>query len=500
VSKGKLLAVCIVWLLVFAALAAAYRILIYPRHRNRLLSGTGSSSHYRLTVDFALDSFSGYAILRSPEFHDQLAQKRIRMNLVDDGADYVARIEAIKSGNVQLAVFTIDALLKVSDSLDDLPATIVAIVDETRGADAIVAYKNAVPNVDALNRADMRFVLTPDSPSETLARVVMSHFNLDRLETNPFRPVQDAEAVYRLYRTAKPETPQAFVLWEPFVSKVLENPNTHIVADSSRFRGYIVDVIVVNRDFLLKSEDFVREIIGCYFRAAYHYRDSMVELTLEDAKLTGTPLSRKQAQNLVNGIWWKNTQENFAHFDLPGTGDLQLLEDIVDNVSRVLLTTGAIERNPIGGRAHTLFYDKILKHLQASDFHPGLAEESVRDEPVQLKDLSDEEWLRLTPLGTLDVPQLVFARGTDRLTINSRAVLDDLVQALNSFPQTYVLIRGNASTRGNTDANMRLAESRAKAAETYLINAGIDENRVRAVGVEPSGEMSVSFVLGQEPY
>ena len=167
-SKGKLLAVCIVWLVHFALLAVTWRFVVHPLRRKAAMDGTITPSRYDDSIDFALDSFSGYAILRSPEFRDQLAKKRIRVNLLDDGADYAARFEQLSRGDVQMAVFTIDALLKLSAQIDELPCTIVSIIDETRGADAIVAYKSVVPNVDALNQEQMQFVLTPDSPSETL--------------------------------------------------------------------------------------------------------------------------------------------------------------------------------------------------------------------------------------------------------------------------------------------------------------------------------------------
>lgn len=499
-SKGKLLALCLVWLLVAAVLAVAYRTLIYPTVRNRLLSGTGSNSNYRATVDMAIDSFSGYAILRSDKFQEELVRQRIRLNLLDDGANYMARINQLRHGEIQLAAFTIDALLTVSAGLDTVPGTIVAIVDETRGADAIVAYKETVPNIDALNNSEMRFVLTPNSPSETLARVVMSTFSLSNLPARPFVTAQDAEAVYRLYRQAKPETPQVFVLWQPYVSKVLENPNTHVVADSARFRGYIVDVIVANRDFLLKNEDVVHDFVASYFRAVYHYRDNMEQLVMEDARKTGAVLSTRQAEDLVKGIWWKNTQENFAHFALQDGRSLQLLEDMIANISRVLSNTGAVPRDPTGGQPASLYFDRILRELQQSNFHPGLADEQVRDESVELPQLDDQAWEQLVPLGTLAVPDLVFARGTDRLTASSQVVLDDLLKSLQSFPQSYVLIRGNADRRGDLDSNQELARRRAQAAEKYLIDEGIHPNRVRAVGVQPSGRTSVSFLLGQPAY
>ena len=278
-SKGKLFAVCIVWLVVLSVGVLVWKLLFAPvrqaaqdRDRQDKLQGAGSPSRYRHGIDFHLDSFSGYAILRSEAFARELSGRGIRINLHDDAADYGARIRALQSGEAQLAVFTIDALIKTSADLGELPASIVAVVDETTGADAIVAYKSQVPNIDALNHAETRFVLTPASPSETLARVVMSRFNLDNLAEDPFQKVNDAGEVFEHYRRAKSTEPLAFVLWEPYVSQMLKNPQTHVVVDSSRFPSTIVDVIVANRDFLLKNPDVVKAFVECYLRTDWRYR------------------------------------------------------------------------------------------------------------------------------------------------------------------------------------------------------------------------------------
>ncbi len=499
-SKGKLLAICCVWLVIVVALAASYRFFISPHQLDKTMSGTSSSSNYKHAVNLALDSFSGYAILRSPQMQDELSKKRIRLNLSDDGADYGARMQSLQSGKVQMAVFTVDALLKESEKQGELPATIVAIIDETRGADAIVAYKQAIPNIDALNRADMKFVATMGSPSETLARVVMRHFHLDNLGPSPFSPAKDAEDVFRRYKAAASSDPKAFVLWEPYVTMVLENPKTHILTDSSQFRGYIVDVLVVNRDFLLKNKSVVLDVVGSYFRSAYHYRGDMVDLVYEDARNSGQSLTREQAKSITKGIWWKNTQENFAHFGLRSTKSIQLLEDMIDNVSRTLVTTGAMTHDPTNGRPTQLYFDQILKTLQSNDFHPGLSSESVRDDKIELSALSDEQWATLTPVGTLNVPRLSFARGTDRLTGSSQRTLDDLVNSLTSLPRAYVMVQGDVNQRGDLDANKVLAVKRADAASKYLIEAGVDSNRIHAQAGKPSNTSSVSFVLGQPPY
>ncbi len=512
-SKGKLLAICLVWLFIFGIVALAWKLIVTPSREKTAqqakdqadqnkLDKTSGSSRYDHEIRLALDSFSGYAVFRSQRFREQLAGKRIKLELDDDGANYPQRLQALDQGDVQLAVFTVDALIKASAELGELPATIVALIDETRGADAMVAYQEAVPNVDALNHESTKFVLTPDSPSETLARVVIAHFNLDALSDDPFVRVGSGAAadVFEEYKNSRPDTRQVFVLWEPYVSKILENPKTHTVVDSSRFRGYIVDVLVVNRDYLVKNPEVVADVVESYFRALHAYRDEMFQLVLDDARQLGTPLTDEQAKRLVEGVWWKNTQENYAHLGQLHGGSLQHLEDMIANITNVLLSTGAIAADPTNNQPNRLYYDRILADLKAAEFHPGLDVEKIRDETSELPRLDDTRWDELVPVGTLQVPPLVFARGTSKLTSRSRLVLDDLIGKLVAWPQYYLLIRGNASLQGDLDANTALALARAKSAEAYLIQNGVHENRVRAVGGEPSGTTSVSFVLGQTPY
>src|SRR5262249_52274303 len=156
----------------------------------------------------------------------------------------------------------------------------------------------------------------------------------------------DAEDVYKRFKEADPKDPKAFVLWEPFVSKLLkENPQAHILIDSSRFRGYIVDVLVVEKKFLEKNREDVEAIVQAYYEAAaIHMRSpqDMAKLVQADAqrladekKLSG-PLTAKEAEQVVRGISWKTMPENYAHFGLtsssPGA-DVQPLEEMVKNIS-----------------------------------------------------------------------------------------------------------------------------------------------------------------------
>jgi outer membrane protein OmpA-like peptidoglycan-associated protein len=512
--KARLVIACFVWLFILLIGVGVWRYFVAPArevaqekakqelHQKTILM-TGSESRYRTQINYAFDSFSGYCVERSPEFEAELGRKRIKVKLVDDNADYVARLKAIQSGEIQMASFTIDALIKASAEIGDMPATIVAIIDETRGADAMVGYKTTIANIDALNDPDMKFVLTPNTPSETLARVVMSHFGLSNLSDKSFIEAKDAADVYNRYRKSKPTDKLAFVLWEPYVTKMLENPNVAVLVDSSRFRGYIVDVIVASRDFLVKDEPAVKDFVEAYFRSLYTHTQKtagMSILVANDAQKAGTPLNDKQTQRLVDGIWWKNTNENYAHMGLNNDKPLQHVEDMIQNITSVLISTGAIANDPANGQPNLLFHNGILAQLQNDNFHPGVVEESIRKDSDNLPSLSDEEWKKLIPVGTLQVPKIVFARGTARITEQSEITLNELIEKLQSWPNYYVKIIGNASLNGDLTANRNLAKSRAISVENYLKEHGINDARLKSLSVEPTGNTDVVFQLGYTPY
>lgn len=510
-SKQKIVIGAAVWVVILGICMAVLRGYIFPaqeqaaqeaeiQKKEELLASTSSDSAYKYHISFGIDSFSGYCLFRSGDFNQELRNKEIKVEYIDDGADYVSRLRALKNGDLKMAVFTVDALIKASAELGSLPATIVAIVDETRGADSLKAYKGQYPNVDSLNNPQTKFVLVPDSPSETLVRILMSRFGLNKLGGDSFIEKNSAKEVYDVYRQAKPNDNQVYVTWEPWGTKFDENPNVHTVIDSSRFRGYIVDVIVVSRDFLAKDGQAVQDFIEAYFRTVHKNRSDLYQLVIDDAKSQGQPVTEQQARNLVKGVWWKNTTENYAHMGVRDSGLIQHIEDIIEQCTDVLVQTNAISFDPTSGQPNLLYYNRTLENLNAMNFHPGFAPESVRDESVKLRSLTESEWDELRPIGTLEVPQLHFARGSDILLDRSKIVLDNLKSKLDTFPHYYLRIEGQASRQGSIEVNTQLALRRAQAAEGYLRSLGVNANRIKAVGGEPSGATTVSFVLGEVPY
>jgi len=512
-----------VWCVIVAVIAVAYRFLVHPYFEVRLETDTGSDSQYTDQVTIAVDSFTGYSILRSDGMRDQLKQKGIRWTVQDDGADYTARIKALERGQVDMAVFTIDSFITASAKLGEFPGTIVLVLDETKGADAMVAYKNAVGSIQDLDHESAKIVATPSSPSEFLARVVLAQFSLPRMSEKWLEGADGAEAVYKKLRGADKNAKRAYVLWEPYVSQALDIDGVEVLLDSSRMSGYIVDVLVVQRRFLADHSGIVSDVVEAYLRSSFSYgqeRSSLVQLVMDDAKKTGSDrMSKDQAERLVDGIQWKNTLENYAHFGLvrdDRAQGLQHVEDMIANITEVLVTTKALGSNPVAGKASTLFYDKIIRDLHAKDFHPGkklsvitgagpgIGELDAARGDSNLRQLSDADWKRLIPVGEIRVPPIAFARGTARLNVQSQRDLQSVAKRLQSLPGYYLTVVGNARAQGDADANLKLANDRAVAAAQGLQEHGLHINRFRAVAAPPSSSnadaQSVSFIVGQLPY
>lgn len=513
------LAIGAVVLVAFLVVGVAWRLLVQPTLDDELIGVTSGSSQYTHKVTIQLDAFSGYAPIRSRSFSTQLRDRGIKLELVDDQADYGARVKALKRGTAQMAVFTVDGWVAMGAELGEFPGAIVGILDETRGADAIVAFKDAVPDLRALDVPGGGFVLTPASPSEFLARVALAEFGL-RQTSRQFVEADGAADVLAKMKRAKRGDRTGYVLWEPYVSQALEDPDAHTIFDSSQITGYIVDVMVAERGWLRDNPQVARAVMETWLRTVYEARRAptgLVDLVLEDAAAGGDAISRAQAEKVVSGIKWPNTLENYGYFGLVSRGRTQgvlHLEDAIANITGVLVRTGALPSDPIGENAHELYFPGVLEGMMNADFHPGqglgvatsglgTAELDAAAAAAPVEALDDAAWGALIPVGSMVVSPISFGRAKATIHVQGKRDLADLARRLRSLPSFYLTVVGQAVREGDPDANLALAEARAKAVREQLVADGVEAARVRAVSQAPGASASsstVRFELGQKPY
>ncbi|WP_103068005.1 OmpA family protein [Aquimarina sediminis] len=77
---------------------------------------------------------------------------------------------------------------------------------------------------------------------------------------------------------------------------------------------------------------------------------------------------------------------------------------------------------------------------------------------------------------------ILFDSGRSSIKEESNQVLKDIVAILNEYPTAKFAIEGHTDAAGSSVNNQRLSDSRANAVKKYLVENGIDQFRLSAVG------------------
>jgi hypothetical protein len=247
----------------------------------------------------------------------------------------------------------------------------------------------------------------------------------------------------------------------------------------------------------------------------YIHKDNMADLVFSDSKVTGESLTREEAKKIAEGIRWKNLRENYAHFGLLDRKEsmgLKNLEDMIFQITRVLIKTGALPEG-FDPKPNTLFYPGIMEKLKNSKFHPGEAfdfvstgkEQDVIRGAIELRPLDDAGWQSLLLKGEMHVAPIYFKRGTVELSPQSETDLKVLAELIKSMPRYYLKVVGHPTLGGDIEANKKISKDRAEIATQYLIlRCGVERNRVKSFVLESQGKegasVSVTFEVGEPTY
>jgi outer membrane protein OmpA-like peptidoglycan-associated protein len=86
----------------------------------------------------------------------------------------------------------------------------------------------------------------------------------------------------------------------------------------------------------------------------------------------------------------------------------------------------------------------------------------------------------------LSLNAVEFSTGTADLSGESQTTLDNIVRIMNENPHLKFEVGGHTDDRGAYEFNMNLSEKRAAAVRNYLVEKGIDADRLTAEGYGPN--------------
>ena len=87
---------------------------------------------------------------------------------------------------------------------------------------------------------------------------------------------------------------------------------------------------------------------------------------------------------------------------------------------------------------------------------------------------------------------LLFALDSYILSKETRRNIDSMVEVIQEYDETEILIEGHTDNTGRVAYNQDLSDKRAKSVFNYLVAKNVDKNRIKTVGYGESQPISTN--------
>ncbi|HEV7762435.1 MAG TPA: hypothetical protein VGO78_25675, partial [Acidimicrobiales bacterium] len=280
------------------------------------------------------DAWSGYAPFRDPKLLDGTAYSLVYVEQVCQDV----RAADLSAGRADIAVTTLDQYL-----LQAPAATVVGVIDQSRGADALALGTVEHPELDSVDDIPALvdqfaqdghkpvLAYTGSSPSEMLLNELANTTELLRLSDFELVSVDQSATAYDML--SKDEA-QLAVIWEPDTSTARAAGYT-ITLSSADVPDSIVDVIVASDELIARDPAAVQATVSSFYRRMDGYLADPEALEAFYAEDGG--LDAQAAGSLIAGIKLYGTQDADAFMnDDVFPLDKPQVEQSVDSIGSVL--------------------------------------------------------------------------------------------------------------------------------------------------------------------
>ncbi|MBF0259327.1 MAG: OmpA family protein [Desulfamplus sp.] len=513
--KKNITGAILIFVLITAG-AVAVKMLM-PFMESSRQKSTSDAVKIKGKIRMDMDNWIGYFPFRSKEMKQILRQEGYLLESGDDNADYEKRMRRLADGDIDFAVATVDSYL-LNGVKQSYPGTIIMVIDESKGGDAILARKDKVKNLDGLkgdsqDSGNLKIAFTPGSPSHHLAKAASEHFGLNALlplKENIINTDGSKEACNNLLAG----TADVAICWEPDVSRALSDNSIIKLLGTEDTRRLIVDILLVNRKYAQKHPEVVTLLMDSFFMLLKKY--SQDPELLRDHVMEETGLDKDEVNAMLKGVEWVNFNANCRNWfgitapeaeDASNTRDVQLMEepaelgiiDTIESTVGILVASGDFKTTPIPeNNPYRLTNSTFLETIFSKRYQgvKGLAKQSSETKQSSAKGsflkatvsqqfsaLNAKQWAALKDVGTLKIEPVSFQRGSAELDLLGKEVVDHMVEKLKHYPNFRIMIKAHTGVDGDETANLELSKRRAQSVKDYLMTTySIDPDRTLASG------------------
>jgi len=448
-----------------------------------LIVRSSDAAKFDRTVKILGDDWLGYCVFRSREFQKALEKQGIGV-VFEMEFDFQKRFRALADGECDFVAATVDSYLVNGKDLG-FPGVVTFLIDESFGGDAVVA-REGISSLDALNKPGVKGAFVGFSPSEFLLKSQIAHFQLGELKkkAGKFR----ADSAEEVYRKLADGNVDFAVLWEPYVSRSLQEIGgaTKLI-DTSKARGIILDVAIASRKLVTDEPEVATAVTSAYFEALQYYlndREAFVRLAQADSKK-----GAGEAGQMLAGIRFATFQSNCSRwFPVAGGGEEGLREGI-GGITRILTTVGDLDLDPLEGQSQKILNSRFLTNIYADGARRAALTQGAAGASgfanKFFRPLDAPGWKKLSEniTGTLMEKPVTFGSGQATIPDEFKEELGVACKNLVHYPEHRLIVQAHVSAGSDPEIDRSLSQERADAIRDYLVSScGITDTRVYAEG------------------
>jgi NitT/TauT family transport system substrate-binding protein len=392
----------------------------------------------------------------------------VSFKIIDDWTEGAA---ALATNNVDVMLTTLDVWAKDYPQFKDkgFGAHAFYMVDWSRGADGLIG-KQGINSIEDLAGKTVAFA--PYTPSHFLLWNGLQSSGLDTSQRNEIfsRAVHTKDGIEPATLFAQGKV-DAAVAWDPDMSDaVAKRPGSKKIYDTRIANRLIADILVVSDEFAARHPQTVVKLAdgwleGVEFIRAHPDRAATLIGTIKDFNIPAD-----LAQTMLDGVRLSDYADNLAFFGSAGApSDYANIYKMAHEMYRDLrLVKGTSDAEPTLDRR---YIEALKGKFSSASTEPPTKYEAPPKSAV--------------PIATQH-RAIYFDTNSARMSLDSRAVVDEIGGFMRAYGNTVVDIEGNTDSTGAREYNVILSRQRADTVKSYLQEKyGFPASRMRTIGNGP---------------
>jgi NitT/TauT family transport system substrate-binding protein len=442
-------------------------------------SSTAQSNEVRVRVNIWVGCAAGLVanggLDTAPDSIYDKKGLKVSFKIIDDWTEGAA---ALATNNVDVMLTTADVWAKDFGQFQEkgFGAHAFYMVDWSRGADGLIG-KQGINSLEDL--AGQVVAFAPYTPSHFLLWNGLKGSGLSTEQQNEIfaKAVHTKDGIEPATLFAQQKV-DAAVAWDPdMTDAVTKRPGAKKIYDTHVANRLIADILVVSDRFAAQNPQTV--------------------INFAQGWLEGVEFIKAQptrAYTLIGTIKDFNIPTDLAKTMLGGVR----LSDYADNVSFFGSPNSQSDYANIFKMAQDMYREeRLIKHI--ADPESSVDRRYIEALSGKFSTTSTEAPIEYKAPAKGAVPiatqhrSIYFETNSANMSLDSRAVVDEIAEFMRAYENTVVDIEGNTDSTGSREHNMALSRDRAEAVKHYLIEKyGYPASRMRTTGNGPDKPMDTN--------